>query len=614
MDDAIKDSEVKQDKIIHRINFTEFTSKVNHGEQFKILEQHFDVVQKENKTLNSNDFTIITDDIVIIEKNDISYYTFKIAAPSENNEFYNLVVHVNNEQEILKTELYEYIPTSTWLEDISQPFIGQVQVLDHANISIDQLVSDKAGKCLVGATGSWECNEGNPHAPGEGTTCTSWEYYLTLEYGPCPPEEDVMPVNIFQEAPSPGSGGGGSTPNQDQTPTIPTTPCHSNDGQITIGITNSSGGCLNLNSVTDIETIENCVDTSNLNMNTLSDGSLATISHFISINGCNAENAERLKDFIELLLEEPNAKLYRYYELLDLIEANPWALIQDCAVQNGLNTTNYLELYNQTLPLECSEKLSDLGLGWNHQPITDGNVPLANIDYYGVEITNRPDFNNDGSPDSNSDLFQAFREKFIDVGSGDLQNFQFSCDIPFNSTDTGDISWAFEPNTDEDGSNFISNDPIASILLIEANAAGILPSIATDDGAVMVSDFTSNHWTVSTITTPFNGTQPFSGNRQWGWLINQNGNFEIFTRAVDVANISTLLNLGASTECQQETYYDIAQATWENMQQEIVSWINNPNSNGGQASISTTIAIPVDKEKIKDILTSNETIDEINCN
>jgi hypothetical protein len=106
MDDAIKDSEVKQDKIIHRINFTEFTSKVNHGEQFKILEQHFDVVQKENKTLNSNDFTIITDDIVIIEKNDISYYTFKIAAPSENNEFYNLVVHVNNEQEILKTELY----------------------------------------------------------------------------------------------------------------------------------------------------------------------------------------------------------------------------------------------------------------------------------------------------------------------------------------------------------------------------------------------------------------------------------------------------------------------------------------------------------------------------
>jgi hypothetical protein len=50
------------------------------------------------------------------------------------------------------------------------------------------------------------------------------------------------------------------------------------------------------------------------------------------------------------------------------------------------------------------------------------------------------------------------------------------------------------------------------------------------------------------------------------------------------------------------------------MQQEIVSWINNPNSNGGQASISTTIAIPVDKEKIKDILTSNETIDEINCN
>jgi len=29
-----------------------------------------------------------------------------------------------------------------------------------------------------------------------------------------------------------------------------------------------------------------------------------------------------------------------------------------------------------------------------------------------------------------------------------------------------------------------------------------------------------------------NSSQPFSGNRQWGWNINQNGNLEIYTRAV----------------------------------------------------------------------------------
>ena len=138
--------------------------------------------------------------------------------------------------------------------------------------------------------------------------------------------------------------------------------------------------------------------------------------------------------------------------------------------------------------------------------------------------------------------------------------------------------------------------------------------LAADDGAVIVSDFKNNDWTIATIYTDNNGTQPFSGNRQWGWLINQNGDFEFFTRAVDVANISKLLNVWpspANTECQQDTYYNIAEATWENMQQEIAVWIN---SNGGQANIIPKNAVRIDREKIVELLTSNETISEINCN
>ena len=54
-----------------------------------------------------------------------------------------------------------------------------------------------------------------------------------------------------------------------------------------------------------------------------------------------------------------------------------------------------------------------------------------------------------------------------------------------------------------------------------------------------------------------NSSQPFSGNRQWGWLINETGNTELFTRAVDVARINKMLNLlpGTYTECQQVTIY-----------------------------------------------------------
>lgn len=64
--------------------------------------------------------------------------------------------------------------------------------------------------------------------------------------------------------------------------------------------------------------------------------------------------------------------------------------------------------------------------------------------------------------------------------------------------------------------------------------------------------------------------RPFSGNRQWGWIINQNGNLELFTRAVDVAKINSLMKFlkVANEESQQDAYYNIAEATWENMQQE----------------------------------------------
>ncbi len=46
------------------------------------------------------------------------------------------------------------------------------------------------------------------------------------------------------------------------------------------------------------------------------------------------------------------------------------------------------------------------------------------------------------------------------------------------------------------------------------------------------------------------------------------------------------------------------------MQQKIAVWIN---SNEGQANIIPKIAVRIDREKIVDLLTSNETIDQIPC-
>ncbi|HET8885862.1 MAG TPA: hypothetical protein VFM70_05860 [Salinimicrobium sp.] len=53
------------------------------------------------------------------------------------------------------------------------------------------------------------------------------------------------------------------------------------------------------------------------------------------------------------------------------------------------------------------------------------------------------------------------------------------------------------------------------------------------------------------------------------------------------------------------------------MQQEIADWINDDAlSNGGQASINEPVAVRVDRETIEEILTTEDSIDEIlsNCN
>tara|TARA_R110000868_G_C10826469_1_gene759007 strand:+ start:258 stop:647 length:390 start_codon:yes stop_codon:yes gene_type:complete len=129
----------------------------------------------------------------------------------------------------------------------------------------------------------------------------------------------------------------------------------------------------------------------------------------------------------------------------------------------------------------------------------------------------------------------------------------------------------------------------------------------------MISEFTSDHWIGSTISTEFSGTQPFSGNRQWGFITNSNGNLELYARAVDIARVSYIVKYltPGSNECKEDSYYNIGEATWSNLQEEIKQFIIDK---GGQAEVIPKTAIRFDKTKLKEILESNSSIDQILCN
>ena len=332
----------------------------------------------------------------------------------------------------------------------------------------------------------------------------------------------------------------------------------------------------------------------------------------------SAEAVEVGNEFINILIEFPNAKIERYLELKELLNDNPWALIQDCVEQNGLDIANYQYLYNHTLPQSCQDRLDALPNGFQNQPLNTGNAAVANVDYYPVEITTNPDFNDDGIPDSNEEVYNQYRANFSNLASGSKENFQFSCKAPWITGigNTATVGWEFTPFITSDYTLWFSNNPLTTIFEIDAWAEGFPFAFIADDGAIMISEFTSTYWIGSTIATPATGTQPFSGNRQWGYITNLNGNLELYARAVDVARVDDFINMMPTSsdspeDCQEDTYYNIGEATWSNLQEEIAQWVID---NDGQATVVQKTAIRFDKTKLKEVLESNESIDQIPCN
>tara|TARA_R110002124_G_scaffold250993_1_gene416125 strand:- start:55 stop:1530 length:1476 start_codon:yes stop_codon:yes gene_type:complete len=242
--------EIRQEKKVKRISLDEFNSNLNFNDTYNELQSYFDA-NTLNASSQSNQFNridsdseivLLTDDIIFIHQNNIDFYTFKVITETDGNEFYNLIVQVNEHQEIVKSEFLEYIPSDNWLSDTSQPFTGQVRLIDNDFLNIDNLFSSRgSGLCVTGATGSWECNYNKPHAIGEGTDCSSWTYYIDLTYGACPPSDNGYSGTEYTiDAGDSGSGGGNGSSGGSST--IPTRPCDRG----TNGITDENGNCVDL--------------------------------------------------------------------------------------------------------------------------------------------------------------------------------------------------------------------------------------------------------------------------------------------------------------------------------------------------------------------------------
>ena len=100
-------------KIINKVSLSDFKNRVidkDYGEISKYFESNI-LSKKSSRTESSMNFIILTENIIMTLKNENTFFTFQIRPDTIiGNEFYNLILTVNGQQQIVKSEVYEYVP------------------------------------------------------------------------------------------------------------------------------------------------------------------------------------------------------------------------------------------------------------------------------------------------------------------------------------------------------------------------------------------------------------------------------------------------------------------------------------------------------------------------
>ena len=217
--------EQAKEKKLKMISLNEFKSRVGESKGYEKLSKLFDI-KKESTTqlgrLEQTDNTwLMTDEIVMVEKEGATFYTFRVGTETESASFYNFIVVMDENSNIISTRILEYVPSNAWLQDTSQPFSGEVKTQENNIFSdgdVDALFLERgSSQCITGVSGAWECSFGNNHGPGE-CNAKSFDYIVTIDYGSCPPvltqgEDDGYPIDTTTSGPGGGSGMGGNNNN-----------------------------------------------------------------------------------------------------------------------------------------------------------------------------------------------------------------------------------------------------------------------------------------------------------------------------------------------------------------------------------------------------------------
>ncbi|WP_156176061.1 hypothetical protein [Hymenobacter terrenus] len=190
--------------------------------------------------------------------------------------------------------------------------------------------------------------------------------------------------------------------------------------------------------------------------------------------------------------------------LATALESNNAALFGPCP---GLNSS-WGPLINYVPPFAAINRLSNLN-AQEKQHVFGNAIPPGPIPY--DPTWQMQSLQNAGGLAINSDDFSVVMTE-LPIANGNrltLEQFQEYIRINFNDfIEPGQPQFTPHPALSGEATNW-QNHAIGTIISI---------SILPDPGSVILSDYTPDHWTFSTIRDPFNNAHPVSGNRTFGVL------------------------------------------------------------------------------------------------
>ncbi|WP_294348700.1 acyl carrier protein [uncultured Sphingobacterium sp.] len=210
----------------------------------------------------------------------------------------------------------------------------------------------------------------------------------------------------------------------------------------------------------------------------------------------------------------------------------------------------------------------------NVQNINSAYSSVVNMDYFPITINKMPKINGQIlTPDQFLEYIRKDINKFVDTKYSEFEPYRYS--------------------GVDDTNLWNSGNPKNAIVSIDIKGP--------DNASVIVSNYSNTGWTFTTIYEPKYGQHPVSGNRDFGYVKNQNGSYTFYTRGVDRLTTVDAVILGKASEFFTGKAYPFQQADalWTSFQKITTDFVNK---NGGNAGIAQQEIHRPDWSLVKDVI------------